>query len=427
MSQTASSTQGPAPSRPILSARGVSKSFGIGDRTLEILHGVDLDLHRGELLALTGTSGAGKSTLLHILGLLDRPSEGRVTLDGVSAWELSLAERALIRNQRIGFVFQFYHLLPELDAIENVMLPAMIHESRAVFSRKRREHAEHARELLATFGLADRGTHRPSQLSGGERQRVALARALFHDPEILIADEPTGNLDSATGEKVLELIFREQERRKLSLLLVTHDERLAQRCSRRLFMTDGMISSERLPSAAAREESRARRQRISAPVSVPLYPVPTHKFLLMTVLSCGLYPYYWCYQNWKRLKRASGEELSPFWRAFFSNLWVFSLFPRIQKLARSNGVAVGWSGGVLATLHLLILSLGRISEPWSWVSFAAVLAMLPVQRTAQRVNAAHPASGVEPARTRYGLAEFVMIALGLLLFLLLLLGGEGSQ
>ncbi len=225
----------------LLSARGVRKSFDIGDQTLEILHGVDMQLHRGELLALTGTSGAGKSTLLHILGLLDRPSAGTIMIDGANAWELSLAERARIRNQKIGFVFQFYHLLPELDAVENVLLPAMIHESRGKFQSRRRDHIEHARELLATFGLADRIAHRPSQLSGGERQRVALARALFHDPAILIADEPTGNLDSATGEKVLELIFREQERRQLSLLLVTHDKHLAQRCQRQLVMTDGKI------------------------------------------------------------------------------------------------------------------------------------------------------------------------------------------
>ena len=225
----------------VLSARSIRKSFTLGERTLEILHGVNLDLYKGEMLALTGTSGAGKSTLLHILGLLDRPSEGSVSIDGISAWDLSLTERASIRNQRIGFVFQFYHLLPELDAIENVLLPAMIHESRGTFSRRRREHVEHANELLATFGLADRGTHRPGQLSGGERQRVALARALFHDPAILIADEPTGNLDTGTGEKVLELMFREQERRQLSLLLVTHDERLAQRCQRQLVMADGTI------------------------------------------------------------------------------------------------------------------------------------------------------------------------------------------
>jgi len=225
----------------LLAAQGVHKSFTVGDRTLEVLHGVDLELRSGEVLALTGPSGAGKSTLLHVLGLLDRPSAGRVILHGVSAWELPLVERARLRNRRIGFVFQFYHLLSELTALENVYLPAMITQSRSAFARQRRAHADKARELLMRFGLEQRLQHRPPQLSGGERQRVALARALFNDPAILIADEPTGNLDSATGEKVLELIFSEQLRRRCSLLLVTHDERLALRCERRVEMDDGRI------------------------------------------------------------------------------------------------------------------------------------------------------------------------------------------
>jgi len=225
----------------LLAARGVHKSFPIGDRTLEVLHGVDMELRRGEVLALMGPSGAGKSTLLHVLGLLDRPSEGRVVIEDVSAWELPLAERALLRNQKIGFVFQFYHLLPELTALENVYLPAMIAQSRGRFARDRQAHQDKARGLLVRFGLEQRLTHRANQLSGGERQRVALARALFHDPAILIADEPTGNLDSATGEKVLDLIFSEQMRRRCSLLLVTHDERLAVRCQRLLTMDDGRI------------------------------------------------------------------------------------------------------------------------------------------------------------------------------------------
>jgi lipoprotein-releasing system ATP-binding protein len=225
----------------LLAARGVRKSFKIGDRALEILHGVDLELRHGEVLALIGPSGAGKSTLLHVLGLLDRPTEGRVLLEGQSAWELPLAARARLRNAKIGFVFQFYHLLSELDAVENVLLPSMIALSRTGFARRRAELRQRAEELLARFGLDARLRHRPAQLSGGERQRVALARALFHDPPILIADEPTGNLDRATGEKVLDLIFAEQQRRGISLLLVTHDERLATRCSRQLVLEDGQI------------------------------------------------------------------------------------------------------------------------------------------------------------------------------------------
>ncbi len=234
--------QAVAPPVALLSAVGIKKSFAVGDRQLEILHGVDMQLYAGELLALMGPSGAGKSTLLHILGLLDRPTSGQVFLEGQRAFELPAERRAWLRNQRLGFVFQFYHLIAELTALENVVLPAMIHQGRGAYRRDRRAHEHKAEELLVRFGLKDRLTHRPTTLSGGERQRVAMARALFHDPPIVIADEPVGNLDSATGEKVLELLFEEQARRKLSLLLVTHDERLAARCQRQIYMDAGQIS-----------------------------------------------------------------------------------------------------------------------------------------------------------------------------------------
>ncbi|MCC7013593.1 MAG: ABC transporter ATP-binding protein [Planctomycetes bacterium] len=229
----------------VLSARGVVKTFVSGESKLEILHGVDLDLVAGERLALMGPSGAGKSTLLHVLGLLERPTAGSVTLEGTDAWSLGTEQRASLRNRHLGFVFQFYHLIAELDAVENVMLPAMIAQSRGEFASRKREHLAKARGLLEGFGLGARLKHRPTQLSGGERQRVALARALFLDPPILIADEPTGNLDRDTGEVVLELLFREQQRRQLSLLLVTHDERLAARCEHVLRMDAGRISNGR--------------------------------------------------------------------------------------------------------------------------------------------------------------------------------------
>ena len=228
----------------ILSARGVRKSYAIGDRKLEVLHGVNLDLARGELLCLMGSSGAGKSTLLHVLGMLDRPSEGEVWIDGTSVWNLSIAERAAVRNKKVGFVFQFYHLLPELNAVENVLLPAMIERTSGSFRRVKKELEERATRTLTKFGLGDRLTHRPGQLSGGERQRVAIARALFLDPPIVIADEPTGNLDTATGEKVLDLLFEEQKERGLSLLLVTHDQRVARRCERVVYMDDGQIGGD---------------------------------------------------------------------------------------------------------------------------------------------------------------------------------------
>jgi len=236
--------------QPLLVARGIRRSFAMGDRRLEILHGVNLELSEGELVALVGASGAGKSTLLHILGLIDRPDEGQVSLldqrqmSYEEVWSLPTPVRAVLRNQRIGFVFQFYHLLPELNAVENVMLPAMIAETRLKFQRRRAEHRERAETMLERFGLSNRMKHRPTQLSGGERQRVAMARALYHDPAILLADEPTGNLDSATGERVLELLFEEQQRRKLSMILVTHDMRIAKRCGRVLVMEDGQIQAD---------------------------------------------------------------------------------------------------------------------------------------------------------------------------------------
>ncbi|MBI5361534.1 MAG: ABC transporter ATP-binding protein [Planctomycetes bacterium] len=236
--------KGPVTATHVLSARAVTKSFQIGDRKLEILHGVDLALGRGELVSLMGSSGAGKSTFLHILGLLESPTSGEVFIEGRCAWKLPVQERAAIRNQKLGFVFQFYHLLAELDAVENVLLPAMILHGRGAYLGRRKALREKARSLLAKFGLDHRLEHRPAQLSGGERQRVALARALFLDPPILIADEPTGNLDSATGEKVLELLLTEQKERELTLLLVTHDERIASRCRRVVRMQDGRILSD---------------------------------------------------------------------------------------------------------------------------------------------------------------------------------------
>jgi len=229
---------------PVLHARGIRKSFQVGDRKLEVLHGVHMELMRGEVLCLMGSSGAGKSTLLHILALLEQPTEGQVLLDGVDAWALDPIERASIRNRRIGFVFQFYHLIPELSAVENVILPGMIAHAHGTSKETAREMKERATESLVTFGLEHRLGHRPPQLSGGERQRIAIARALFLNPELVIADEPTGNLDSATGEKVLELLFREQEQRGLSLLLVTHDERIAARCARTAFIDDGLIQAD---------------------------------------------------------------------------------------------------------------------------------------------------------------------------------------
>lgn len=229
---------------PILQGTGIRKAFRAGERQLEVLHGINIELGRGELLCLMGSSGAGKTTLLNILALLDRPSEGGVRIDGIDAWSIGQSERARIRNRNIGFVFQFYHLLPELTAVENAVLPAMIGLSSLSFRRQRKHYTEKAVTLLSDFGLAQRLSHRPGELSGGEQQRVAIARALLLDPPILIADEPTGNLDRGTGERVLELLLEQQRIRGLSMLLVTHDERLASRCERVVYIEDGQIQAD---------------------------------------------------------------------------------------------------------------------------------------------------------------------------------------
>lgn len=240
-------TPAPTPTtdaRVVLRAEDVRKSFKIGEREIEVLHGARLELRAQERLCLMGASGAGKSTFLHVLGLLEEPTEGRVVLLDKSAWELPMAERAALRNRHIGFVFQAYHLLPDLSALENITLPARIAHSYGTVAFEKERHTQEAIDMLTRFGLADRVHHRPNQLSGGERQRVAIARALILQPEIVIADEPTGNLDTGTGERVLEILFEEQERRQASLLLVTHDERLAKRCDRVLEMMDGQIEAD---------------------------------------------------------------------------------------------------------------------------------------------------------------------------------------
>ena len=226
-------------SEPLLKAEGVVRSFAMGARHLEVLRGVSLSVEEGETVAITGMSGAGKSTLLHILGGLDRPTAGRVLFGGRDVYAAGERERSAMRAGMIGFVFQAYHLLPELTVKENVLLPALGFHGAFLQGRKLRARAM---ELLDMVGLSARAAHRPNELSGGEQQRVALARALMNDPRLLLADEPTGNLDSQTGEDVLRLLFGLVENRNLTLLMVTHNEDVAARCSRNIILRDGLVA-----------------------------------------------------------------------------------------------------------------------------------------------------------------------------------------
>ena len=221
-----------------MEVRGLTRTFVHGGRTLSILRGIDFTLQPGEMVAVVGASGAGKSTLLHILGTLDLPTTGQVLIDGVDVTRLADAELAGFRNRSIGFVFQFHHLLPEFTALENTMMPALI--QRVPFGQAERR----ARAVLTEVGLAERTTHKPGELSGGEQQRVALARALVLEPALLLADEPTGNLDTHTGEQVHELLYDISRARGTTMLIVTHNPQLAKRMPRRLHMIDGRLAQE---------------------------------------------------------------------------------------------------------------------------------------------------------------------------------------
>lgn len=229
----------PASSGLFLSAQGLHKTYRVGATEIPVLRGVSLDVRAGEAVAVTGASGAGKSTLLHLLGGLDRPDRGTVRLDLRDLYALSENARSEVRATRIGFVFQSYYLLPELDVLENVMLPAM---SRFGAARAAGRLRRRAAELLDRVGLGARAPHRPAELSGGEQQRAALARALMNDPDLILADEPTGNLDSETGDQVLAHLFGLTRERGRTLVLVTHNDAVAGRCDRRLRLKDGCLA-----------------------------------------------------------------------------------------------------------------------------------------------------------------------------------------
>jgi len=226
---------------PFLHVHDVHKSFVLGNQTIGVLNGMNLTLERGEMLAMIGASGAGKSTFLHILGTLDRPTSGTVLYEGQDVFALSETELATFRNRRIGFVFQFHHLLPEFTALENTYLPALMQK------RPEREMLEEATALLSEVGLGHRLHHKPGELSDGEQQRVAVARALIQNPDLVLADEPTGNLDTHTGEAIFELLRALNQKRGTAFVIVTHNERLSKQADRLIHVVDGKIDGETKP------------------------------------------------------------------------------------------------------------------------------------------------------------------------------------
>lgn len=223
-------------SKDIVKVNGICKSYRDSASNLEVLKDINFTVGKGEFLAIQGPSGAGKSTLLHILGGLDNPTTGAVYFEGADIYGLDENERAAFRNRKVGFVFQFFHLLPELTALENVLLPSIL---RSWWARKK--NLEFARQILDRLGLSQRLGHKPQALSGGEQQRVAIARALINRPQLLLCDEPTGNLDSENGENILQLLTELNQSEKITVIMVTHDKDIAKGAGRIIHLKDGIL------------------------------------------------------------------------------------------------------------------------------------------------------------------------------------------
>ncbi len=230
-------------SRTHISAVALEKAYLKGQHKIPVLQGVEIDVRKGEFVSIVGQSGSGKSTLLQLLGLLDSPSVGEIRLEGERIDDLPTSTRDKLRNRVFGFIFQFYHLLPELNLLENVLAPLMIRHSTMAYWKHRRVYRELACDIIAKVGLTHRIKHKPSELSGGEMQRAAIARALVAKPEILLADEPTGNLDNRTGTEIIQLLATLNDQEHLTIIMVTHDRLIANQSHRSVCLSDGRIKA----------------------------------------------------------------------------------------------------------------------------------------------------------------------------------------
>ena len=229
---------------PHMATKGLFKSYQKASLGIPVLQGIDMSVHQGEFLSIVGQSGCGKSTLLHLLGTLDQPDAGEVYFEGNRIDNLPTSSRDLLRNKHFGMIFQFYHLLPELSTLENVLAPALIAEGMLSYWLKRSRYRQRAKELLKMVGLSHRMKHKPRELSGGEMQRAAIARALLAEPRVLLADEPTGNLDRATGEQIMETLRELNQQQKLTIVMVTHDSWIAEQADRVVRLVEGRIHTE---------------------------------------------------------------------------------------------------------------------------------------------------------------------------------------
>ena len=238
-----------APQHEHMATRGLFKSYQKGDIGIPVLQGIDMTVYHGEFLSIVGQSGCGKSTLLHLLGTLDQPDAGEVYFEGHRIDNLPNASRDLLRNRHFGMIFQFYHLLPELTTLENILTPALIAESALRYWSRRKRYRQRAEQLLEMVGLSGRAKHKPSELSGGEMQRAAIARALLLQPKVLLADEPTGNLDRTTGQQIMQMLRELNREQKLTIVMVTHDPWIAEQADRIVRLDEGRLVDGRLETA----------------------------------------------------------------------------------------------------------------------------------------------------------------------------------